>query len=120
MSTATVYDTFRYLIQLQGQMWFTKVPIWGPWARFIRQKYLVGPKTVIVYFEFVENIFISFYLFILIFCLFRAAPGAYGGSQAGGQIRAVAAGLHQTQQCWIQAVSATYTTARGTTRSVIH
>ena len=27
-------------------------------------------------------------------CLFRAAPTEYGGSQARGQIRAVAAGLH--------------------------
>ena len=36
-----------------------------------------------------------------IFCLsvlsfFRAAPTAYGGSQAGGQIRAIAAGLHHS------------------------
>ena len=30
---------------------------------------------------------------ILFFCLFRAAPVAYGGSQARGWIRAVAAGL---------------------------
>ena len=27
-------------------------------------------------------------------CLFRSEPEAYGGSQARGQIRAVAAGLH--------------------------
>ena len=33
-----------------------------------------------------------FYLFI--FCLFRAARAAYGGSQASGGIRAVIAGLH--------------------------
>ena len=35
----------------------------------------------------------------LYFCLFafsRAAPAAYGGSQARGLIRAVAAGLHQS------------------------
>ena len=29
-------------------------------------------------------------------CLFRAAPSAYGGSQARGLIRAVATGLHQS------------------------
>ena len=34
---------------------------------------------------------IYFYLSI---CLFRAAPAAYGRSQARGQIRAAAAGLH--------------------------
>ena len=31
-----------------------------------------------------------------VFCLFRAAPVAYGGSQARGQIGAVAAGLHHS------------------------
>ena len=31
-----------------------------------------------------------------IFCLFRTAPMAYGGSQARGQIRAVAPGLHHS------------------------
>ena len=30
------------------------------------------------------------------FCLFRAAPVAYGGSQTRGQIRAVAAGLYHS------------------------
>ena len=30
------------------------------------------------------------------FCIFRAAPAAYGGSQAKGQIGAVAAGLRQS------------------------
>ena len=36
------------------------------------------------------------YLFIYLFCLFRAAPVAYGGSQARGLIRAVAASLRQS------------------------
>ena len=34
--------------------------------------------------------------FILFFDLFRATPTAYGGSQASGRIRAVAAGLCQS------------------------
>ena len=34
------------------------------------------------------------YIKTFFFLLFRAAPMAYGGSQAKGQIRAVAAGLH--------------------------
>ena len=37
-------------------------------------------------------LFILFYFF----CLFRAAPKAYEGSQARGLIRAVAAGLHHS------------------------
>ena len=36
------------------------------------------------------------FLFFKNFCLFRAAPVAYGSSQARGQIRAVAAGLHHS------------------------
>ena len=36
-----------------------------------------------------------YYFFFFVFCLFRAAPAAYGGSQARGRIRAVAASLLQ-------------------------
>ena len=32
---------------------------------------------------------------LFVFCLFRAAPAAYGGPQARGLIRAIATGLHQ-------------------------
>ena len=39
----------------------------------------------------------SFSLFFsLSLCLFSAAPVAYGSSQARGQIRAIAAGLHHS------------------------
>ena len=34
--------------------------------------------------------------FFFFFCLFRAAPTAYGGSQARGQVRSTAAGLHHS------------------------
>ena len=37
-------------------------------------------------------------LFFFFFCLNRAAPKAYGGSQARGLIGAVAAGLHHSSQ----------------------
>ena len=37
-----------------------------------------------------------FVLFCFVFCLFRAAPVAYGGSQARGPIRATAASLHHS------------------------
>ena len=39
-----------------------------------------------------EYCFFSFFFF----CLFRAAPTVHGGSQARGQIRAVAAGLYHS------------------------
>ena len=51
---------------------------------------------------------------VVFFWLFRAAPAAYGSSQARGQIRAT------PQQCGIQAESATYTTAHGNTGSFSH
>ena len=41
----------------------------------------------------------SIYIYIFffsVFCLFRATPAAYGGSQARAQIGAVAAGLRQS------------------------
>ena len=39
-----------------------------------------------------SRLFLIFVLFVcFLFCLFRAAPEAYGGSQASGRIRAVAA-----------------------------
>ena len=40
------------------------------------------------------------YVFLLFvrFCLFRAIPAAYGGSQARGRIGAVASGLHHSSQ----------------------
>ena len=48
-----------------------------------------------------KSLLLSF-LFFFFFCLFRAAPAAYGGSQARGQIGAVAASLHHSsEQCQI-------------------
>ena len=47
------------------------------------------------------------------FFFFRAAPTAYGSSQARGQIRATATGLHHS-------LSRAYTTAHGNVRSLSH
>ena len=49
----------------------------------------------------------NLFFFCLFFAISWAAPGAYGGSQARGRIRAVA-------------VSATYTTAHGNAGSLTH
>ena len=54
------------------------------------------------------------------FFFFRAAPMAHGSSQARGWIGATAASLYQSQQCWIQAVSVTYTTAHANAWSLTH
>ena len=38
----------------------------------------------------------NFYLFVFVFCPFRAEPAAYGGSQARGLIGAVAVSLRHS------------------------
>ena len=66
-------------------------------------------------------LFLKFCLFSFIFCPFRAAPTAYGGSQARGPIGAVAARpTPEPQQCQIQAVSVTYPTVHGNARPPTH
>ena len=55
-------------------------------------------------------ILFSFLSFFLSFCFSRAAPAAYGDSQARGLIGAVATSLClEPQQCGIQAMSAQLT-----------
>ena len=64
--------------------------------------------------------FILFYLFCL-FAFSRAAPAAYGGSQARGLIGAVAAKpMPEPQQRGVPAASATYTTAQGNVREILN
>ena len=60
-----------------------------------------------------------FCFFVCLFC--RAAPEAYGHSQARGQIRATAVGLcHSHSNTGIRAASVTYATAHGNTGSLTH
>ena len=55
------------------------------------------------------------------FLLFRAAPEACGGSQAGGLIGATAAGLHHSHSKHsIWATSAIHTTTHNNARSLTH
>ena len=61
-------------------------------------------------------LFFSVFLFV---CLFRAASVAYGGSQAAGPIRAVAASLHHSH-LGSEPHLATYTTAHGNAKSLTH
>ena len=43
---------------------------------------------------------LSFFFFSFFFGLFRVAPMAHGNSQARGQIRAIATGLHHSYSHW--------------------
>ena len=57
--------------------------------------------------------------FFFFFCFFKAAPAAYGGSQARGSNQSFSCWpTPQPQQCRIQAVSVTDTTALGNSRSL--
>ena len=56
------------------------------------------------------------FFFFSVFCLFRAASAAHGGSQARGLIGATP----QPQQRQIRAASSTYTTTHGNTGSLTH
>ena len=51
---------------------------------------------VVLYLGFLVFWWVLFFGFFFVFDLFRAAPAAYGGSQAGGGIRA--AGLHHSSR----------------------
>ena len=51
-------------------------------------------EVLYVYYLFFLFFFLSFFFFF--FLLFRAAPTAYGSSQARGRIRAVAVSLHHS------------------------
>ena len=63
----------------------------------------------------------DFFFFFFFFCLFRAAPEAFGGSQARGQIRATTAqAMPHPQQHQIQAVSVSYTITHSNTGSITH
>ena len=57
---------------------------------------------VLGHFSWVSPVSRQFNSFFFFFCLFRATPAAYRGSQFRGQIRATAAGLHHSsRQRWI-------------------
>ena len=69
----------------------------------------------------IPYIVFRFFVSFFVFCLFRAAPKAYGSSQARGRIGATAAGLHHSsRQRQIRAASAIHTTAHGNTGSLSH
>ena len=61
----------------------------------------LSPKWTLLWVQTVSDFFLLlllllFFFFFLIFLSFRAAPMAYGISQARGPVGATAAGLHQS------------------------
>ena len=74
--------------------------------------------------SFNKYIFLFLFFFFCLFIFlsfFRAAPVAYGGSQARGPIGAVVASLHRSHSnTGIQAASATYNVAHSNPGSLTH
>ena len=74
---------------------FEKIFLWfmlaRVWPMFSSKRFIVSGFTFrsLIYFEF-------FFFFCPFFAISWAAPSAYGGSHARGQIRAIATGLHQS------------------------
>ena len=60
-----------------------------------------------------------YFIYFLIFCLFRAALAAYGGSQARNPIGAVAPGLRQSHSNAVL-IGAESVTAHGNAESLTH
>ena len=58
--------------------------------------------------------------FVCLFCHYRAAPLTYGGSQARGQIRAVAAVLRTDTATWDPSRGCDLSTAQGNSGSLTH
>ena len=105
-------------------MYFSQSTILSSWLQFIQLfpeiLKLFSPCTASYSSKFLLSAFWSMVLLFFVFCffcflLFMAAPMAYGGSQARGQIRVTGASLHQRG---IRAASVTYTTTLGNARSL--
>ena len=74
-----------WFVRVSQFCWFFFLWLWDLWRVLVRC--FVGCLSI--------GVFLSFLGFVCV-CLFRAAPMAHGGSQARGQIRAVAASLRQS------------------------
>ena len=85
--------------------------------------FLIQSTWILFSFSRIQNALDRF-VFFFFFCLFRAAPVAYGASQARGLIGAIAAGLHhkhsnaRSKPIWAESVN--YTATHSNTRSLAH
>ena len=73
-----MYFVFKVVVKMTGV----------PWTLLSENSSMPG--------MYAQNLMASLFFFLFFFCLFRAEPAAYGGSQARGQIGAVAAGLRHS------------------------
>ena len=71
------------------------------------------------FFDWTVNISLYFLIYTFFLFVFRATPATYGSSQARGQIRATATGLHHSHNnAGIRAAYSTYTAACSNVRSL--
>ena len=63
-------------------------------------KFLAESDTWLKFSLMTGSLHIIFIMSLGLFCLFRATPTAYGGSQASGPVGAVASGLHHSHRTW--------------------
>ena len=89
-----------YVVSYTGSpsFWLLRIKLLGThmYQSLYEQKFsfLLGPSPRVQLLGHLRSSFLVFFFFFLSFS--RAAPVAYGGSQARGLIRAVAAGLRQS------------------------
>ena len=90
------------------------------WLKRLCQDVGAESKTNLLLGSFYLFYFIAFFFFFFFF-FFRAAPSTHGSSQARQSNESCSCRpTPQPQQCRIQAVTATHTTAHGNTRSLTH
>ena len=95
-TTATATWDPNYVCKLHHSSWQQSIP--EPLSE-ARDQTCIFIDTSQIHFlctTMVTPYTIFIYLFICLFAFFRAAPAAWGSSQARGLIRAVAAGLRQS------------------------
>ena len=83
----------------------------------------VGERSQVLWKESIvaNTSFFCLFVSFVCFCLFRAAPAAYGGSRARGSNQSYSCWLTpQPHQCGIRATSVTYTTGHSNTGSLTH
>ena len=93
----------------------------GQWTQWITKILNLTVSTIYLVTKLgLSSISSFFFFFFFVFCLFRAAPMAYWGSQARGLISCSCRPKPEPQQHGIWATSAIYTTAHGNAGSPAH
>ena len=97
--------------------WTSKLD-WTPWSYLHKHFLLLTSLRPLLFFYLSLPSFPP--PFLPFFCLFRAAPVAYGSPQPKGQTGATTTSLRHSQHCQIRAESMINTTARGNAGSLTH